>query len=136
MQTDSNIVRKKTKAELDIELTDAELLERGKELAEKVNNRRDVEGKLKIYVKDQQEIIKGLSADITRLTNAVNSGTEQQNVECELVVEIDSRKLWYECRGKVYNARELSYAEIERYRQTEIPDPQQQVIDGTQEVGQ
>lgn len=128
----TGIIRKTTKACLDVELTNDELLERGRELAKSVSERREVEGRLKIYVKDQQDIIKGLSADITELTDVVTNGAEARDVECELCVNIHEGKLWYEHRGKTYSERALTDHEKNKYAQTEISEaPAQQVIDGT-----
>lgn len=112
---------KQTKATLDIELNEHELLERGKELATKLHERRQKEEALAAHNKDAKEEIKGLNSDITRLSKVVESGTEERKVECDMLVDLRSNKLWYEKDGKQYNERVCSPEEVERYRQQDIP---------------
>lgn len=76
---------------LPVKLTEHEVLERSRSLAQRHNEKRDLEAERARIVRDYGERLKNLAGEISRLSDIVASGQEHRNVECEEQRQ-DSRK--------------------------------------------
>lgn len=67
---------------LPVELSDAKILERSREMGQLLEQKRKIEREKAQIVKDFSDQIKDISGEIAKLTTIVNTGQEEQQVTC------------------------------------------------------
>jgi hypothetical protein len=74
---------------LPVKLTEDQLVARRQELLERLNEVDKLEDELKAHNKRTKDIIAGVRADVRRLRNVLEDGSELQQVECREVANWD-----------------------------------------------
>jgi hypothetical protein len=102
---------------LTIQLTDAELAERGMTAATKAGEVAELETEFEGVKEIWKAKIKKAEADRDVALEAIRRGTEDRNVDCYEVKNFETNKVEYWAKGKVLQSRDMT----ETDRQTDLP---------------
>lgn len=93
---------------LRVDLTDDEVIERGRRAILVRGERDEVETELKSLQADYKARIKKLDAEFGSLVEAHNTRTEFRAVDCEQTFDYENERTWFVFRGKRYGERQMS----------------------------
>lgn len=105
--------------EIRIKLSDYEVLERSRKLAEAMASLQAAEEEQKQFVQQFKSKVSEQKLEITRLREVVRSGKENQNREVEMKKEFEKNRVIYILNGEIVDERVMEARE----RQMELDEP-------------
>lgn len=105
--------------EIRVKLSDYEVLERSRKLAEAMASLQAAEEEQKQLVQQFKSKISEQKLEITRLREVVRSGKENQNREVEMNREFEKNRVIYVLNGEIVDERVMEARE----RQMELDEP-------------
>lgn len=113
---------RKYKKWLPVVLTEPQLLDKSRELSQRIKERSRVEAEKKSVVAEYGENLKELAGDITRLSDVVADGAEDQSVDVQDEVHIESQRIKTirMDTNEVVIARVMTELEIEAFKQGDL----------------
>lgn len=114
-----SVLRKERTEYLPCKLTESELKDYSKQLANSYDRRMEVEAGLATFKSQAQSQVKSIEGDIGRLSNLVSAEVEYRSVDCEMVYDFihDEKILTRRDTGEVLRTDKLTNDE----KQMELP---------------
>ena len=116
----TNYKKTPVKTELFLQLNEQELRERADQISKKVKEINDINDEFSKARKFYGTKIKDLKSQLDTLTDAYSTKTEERNVDCYQVWDLDNKKTWFEYKGDKYHEKEMTNYEVKQVTQRRL----------------